>query len=73
VAAPSPARLRAFVRRRTRLAEVADVPGLRLHTGDDVMEIMSLAGRELGQADPPLPFWAFPWAGGRTSTVTRNN
>ena len=28
------------------------------------MAIMSLAGRELGQADPPLPFWAFPWAGG---------
>jgi predicted nicotinamide N-methyase len=64
VAAPSPARLRAFVRRRTRLAEVADAPAVRLHTGDDVMEIMSLAGRELGQADPPLPFWAFPWAGG---------
>jgi predicted nicotinamide N-methyase len=56
--------LRAFVRRRTRLADVADVPGLRLHTGDDVMSIMSLAGKELGQADPPLPFWAFPWAGG---------
>jgi predicted nicotinamide N-methyase len=31
---------------------------------DDVMTVMHLAGRELGQADPPLPFWAFPWAGG---------
>ena len=52
------------MRRQTRLADVADVPGLRLHTGDDVMAILQLAGRELGQADPPLPFWAFPWAGG---------
>ncbi len=64
MASPSPSRLRSFVRRQTRLTEVADVPGLRLHTGADVMEILQLAGRELGQADPPLPFWAFPWAGG---------
>src|SRR5262245_56133312 len=64
MASPSPARLRAFVRRHTRLRDVPDVPGLRLHTGDDVMEICRLAGLELGQADPPLPFWAFPWAGG---------
>ena|SRR5436190_10695110 len=64
MASPSPARLRAFVRRHTRLRDVPDVPGLRLHTGDDVMEICRLAGLELGQPDPPLPFWAFPWAGG---------
>jgi predicted nicotinamide N-methyase len=64
MASPSPARLRAFVRNHTRLREVPDVPGLRLHTGDDVMEICRLAGVELGQPDPPLPFWAFPWAGG---------
>jgi predicted nicotinamide N-methyase len=64
MASPSPARLRAFVRRHTRLRDVPDVPGLRLHTGDDVMEICRLAGVELGQPDPPLPFWAFPWAGG---------
>jgi predicted nicotinamide N-methyase len=64
MASPSQARLRAFVRRHTRLREVTDVPGLRLHTGDDVMEILRLAGLELGQPDPPLPFWAFPWAGG---------
>jgi predicted nicotinamide N-methyase len=64
MASPSQARLRAFVRGHTRLREVPDVPGLRLHTGDDVMEICRLAGIELGQPDPPLPFWAFPWAGG---------
>ena len=28
------------------------------------MAICRLAGLELGQPDPPLPFWAFPWAGG---------
>jgi predicted nicotinamide N-methyase len=31
---------------------------------DDAMTVMRLAGDELEQADPPLPFWAFPWAGG---------
>jgi predicted nicotinamide N-methyase len=31
---------------------------------DDVITVMRLAGDELGQVDPPLPFWAFPWAGG---------
>jgi predicted nicotinamide N-methyase len=61
---PSSSRLRAFVRRHTRLRPVADVPGVRLHMADDVMTVMRLAGDELGQSDPPLPFWAFPWAGG---------
>jgi predicted nicotinamide N-methyase len=61
---PSPANLRAFVRRHTHLRDVPDVPGLRLHLADDVMEVCRLAGLELGQADPPLPYWAFAWAGG---------
>lgn len=61
---PSPATLRAFVRRQTRPEPVPDVPGVRLQTADDVMSVMAAAGEVLGQADPPLPFWAFPWAGG---------
>jgi predicted nicotinamide N-methyase len=61
---PSRANLRAFVRRNTHLQDVPDVPGLRLHLADDVMEVCRLAGVELGQADPPLPYWAFAWAGG---------
>lgn len=61
---PSQAQLRAFVRRHTALEPVPDVPDIRLHVGADVMAILRLAGRELGQADPPLPFWAFPWVGG---------
>src|SRR6476659_9049748 len=60
----SPATLRAFVRRQTRLEPLPDVPGVRLHVADDVMAVMRLAGDALGQADPALPFWAFPWAGG---------
>lgn len=64
MASPSPARLRAFVQRHTRLAPVPDVPGIRLHLADDVMTVCALTGAELGQSDPPLPYWAFAWAGG---------
>jgi predicted nicotinamide N-methyase len=60
----SPANLRAFVRRNTRLTPVPGLPGVRLQLADDVMVVMQLAGGELGQADPALPFWAFAWAGG---------
>jgi predicted nicotinamide N-methyase len=60
----SPANLRAFVRRNTRLTPVPGLPGLRLQLADDVMVVMQLAGGELGQSDPALPFWAFAWAGG---------
>ncbi len=60
----SQAVLRAFVRRTTRLGPVADLDGIRLHQADDVMTMMQLAGAVLGLEDPPLPFWAFAWAGG---------
>lgn len=60
----SPANLRAFVRRHTRLTPVPGLPGVRLQLADDVMVVMQLAGTELGQPDPALPFWAFAWAGG---------
>ena len=60
----SPANLRAFVRRNTRLTPVPGLPGVRLQLADDVMLVMKLAGAELGQPDPALPFWAFAWAGG---------
>ena len=40
------------------------MPGIRLHVGDDVMELCRLVGIELHDSDPPLPYWAFPWAGG---------
>jgi predicted nicotinamide N-methyase len=64
MATPSPAALRAFVRRHTQLAPVPDVPGVRLHVAGDVMALTGLVSRELNQPDITLPFWAFPWAGG---------
>jgi predicted nicotinamide N-methyase len=56
--------LRAFVLRATTLRDVPDLPGVRLRMADDVMAVCGSAGALLGMADPPLPFWAFPWAGG---------
>jgi len=61
---PSPTRLRAFVRSHTRLIPVAGVPGVRLYLADDVTTVWRATGAELGQQDPPLPFWAFAWSGG---------
>ena len=60
----SPANLKAFVRRHTRLVEVPDVPGMRIHAADDVTRVWHATGRELALADPPLPYWAFTWSGG---------
>jgi predicted nicotinamide N-methyase len=54
----------AIVRRNTRLQDVTDVRGLRLHLGDDVTAVWHRTGEFLGVADPPLPYWAFAWSGG---------
>jgi predicted nicotinamide N-methyase len=64
MARQSPANLRAFVRRNTTLRPIPDLPGIRLHTADDVTLVWHRAGEELDLVDAPLPFWAFPWAGG---------
>ncbi|MCU0505532.1 MAG: 50S ribosomal protein L11 methyltransferase [Chloroflexi bacterium] len=61
---PSPADLRAFVRRHTRLAAVPGIPGVRLHLAHDVARVSRAASVELGLADADLPYWAFAWAGG---------
>ena len=60
----SPAARAAFVRRHTRLQEIPDVPGLRLHVADDVARLWRLTGEALDEPDPPLPYWAFAWSGG---------
>ena len=64
MAITSPASRRAFVRRHTRLQDVAEVPGMRLHLADDVSALWHRTGEFLGLADPPLPYWAFAWSGG---------
>ena len=58
-----PSRL-AFVRRHTRLQDVLEIPGLRLHLADDVTTVWHRTGAFLGLTDPPLPYWAFAWSGG---------
>lgn len=64
VPTPSPAALRAFVRRQTRLLPVAGLPTIRLHQAADVTETWHAAVEFLRDPDIGLPFWAFPWAGG---------
>jgi predicted nicotinamide N-methyase len=46
------------------LLPVADIPGIRLHVADDVTTIWHRSGEQLRDSDPPMPYWAFPWAGG---------
>jgi predicted nicotinamide N-methyase len=64
VTSAASARHRAFVRRTTKLRPIAQIEGLRLHVADDPMTLLGLTAHELGLDDAPLPFWAFPWAGG---------
>jgi predicted nicotinamide N-methyase len=54
---PDPA---AFIRTNTRLTPVPSVPEIRLHTAHEATGLWRLAEG----ADPPPPYWAFPWAGG---------
>jgi predicted nicotinamide N-methyase len=46
------------------LREVAGLPGIRIHTADDVTLLWHATGMELGLDDPPLPYWGFAWPGG---------
>lgn len=52
----------AFVRENTRLLPVPSLPEIRLHTAHEATGLWRLA--EADTADPPAPYWAFPWAGG---------
>lgn len=56
-----------FVRAMTALAPVPSVPEVRLHLAAEPLELWSQAERVFtgGRADVPLPYWAFPWAGGQ--------
>ena len=55
----------AFVRAGTRSAPVPFVPELRLHIADEALGLWSQMQRALVRGEAPLPFWAFPWAGGQ--------
>ena len=55
---------RAFVLRHTRLQDVSGLAGIRLHLADDVLALWRATQDETGDADAPLPYWAFAWGGG---------
>ena len=55
---------RAFVLRHTRLRPVPGLEEMRLHLADQVLPLWHAVEAETGAADPPLPYWAFAWAGG---------
>ena len=55
---------RSFVLRHTRLQPVPGLDPLRLHLADEVLPLWHAVQTELDDADSPLPFWAFAWAGG---------
>jgi len=58
---PDPA---TFIRTNTRLAPVPSVPEIRLHAAHQATGLWRLAAAAADGADPPPPYWAFPWAGG---------
>ncbi len=53
-----------FIRTNTRLAPVPSLPDIRLHTAHEATGLWQLGESEADGADPPPPYWAFPWAGG---------
>lgn len=55
----------AFVLAATRIAAVPFLPELRLHIADEALALWQQLERTLARGEAPLPFWAFPWAGGQ--------
>lgn len=55
---------RTFVLRHTRLQAVPGLGRLRLHLADDVLALWRATQLATGDADAPLPYWAFAWGGG---------
>ncbi len=59
-----PSSVRALVLRHTRLRPLPALPGIRLHLADEVLALWRATQLETRDADAPLPYWAFAWAGG---------
>lgn len=55
---------RALVLRHTALRPVAGLDGVVLHLADDVLPLWRAVQLATGDADAPLPYWAFAWGGG---------
>jgi predicted nicotinamide N-methyase len=43
---------------------VPGLPGIRLHLAEDAGPVWRATELETGEANAPIPFWAFAWAGG---------
>jgi predicted nicotinamide N-methyase len=60
-----PGRAAEFIRVHTRVAAAPLVPEVELYLSrDEPTGLWEHTERDLGQADLPPPFWAYPWAGG---------
>ena len=55
---------RAFVLRHTRLRPVPGLEEVRLHLADEVLPLWHAVQLATGDADAPVPYWAFAWGGG---------
>ncbi len=55
---------RAFILSHTRLQPVIGLEDARLHLADDALRLWRAVQVETGNADAPIPFWAFAWGGG---------
>ena len=55
---------RAFVQRHTLVRPVPGLQEIRLHLADEVLPLWHAVQVESADADAPLPYWAFAWAGG---------
>jgi predicted nicotinamide N-methyase len=64
LAAAPPEDLLAFVRARTAPAPVPLAPELVIHQASELTPLWKATTTELAGAGP-VPFWAFPWAGGQ--------
>ena len=58
---PDPLR---FILENTRVAPVRSVPEIRIHSAHEATGLWRLSAAADKGADPPPPYWAFPWAGG---------
>src|SRR4051794_30669422 len=54
----------AFIEANTHVVPVPTLPEIRLHTAHQATGLWRLAEAASDEAEPPPPYWAFPWAGG---------
>ena len=53
-----------FIAANTRLLPVPGLPAIRLYTAHEATGLWRLAEPGPDGAEPPPPYWAFPWGGG---------